>query len=341
MIIAVERYEMWLRCDCPWALLSSVVAVAFAGLFKAFALHIGVTLVLMQIAAKGWRSLLDRRLIGAALIALVPPLVWIAWAAHVGSLGNVVHAGESVFTAQNLWGPLRLLWTGHFWFMLQARLFDQMATPFVAVFALLGLLFADARKQAKTALFWLAGFLFYVALVRDGQKHNYYQLPALPAFTMLAGLGLSALSRRVQGKWIALLLAGFLLVATLYVLPHFRLDLSGPRAGELVRLYSLSDDLVVVLDPGVTRKNQVNYAAHRRGWHANSLRPGGIEQFHQWGARWLVTCLDDDQLKKHPEWLELANRWTKVAEDRGRCGPQGEMHSIAVYDLSEPAAHRP
>jgi len=335
LIVAVERFEVWLRCECKIALLSSVAAVAMAGLLKPFALHIGVTLALWQIAAKGPRSLRDWRLLAAALIALAPPLAWVWWAARVGSLGNVVHSGETVFTAKNLWGPLGLLWSGHFWFKLQARLFDQMATPFVAVFALLGLWFADARKQAPPALFWLAGFLFYVLLVRDGnQMHNYYQLPALPAFALLAALGLSALSRRIQGKWIALLLMGFLLVSTLYVRSHFRLDLSSVRAGEIARQFSKPDDLIAVLDPGATRKNQVIYAAHRRGWHANSLRPGDLEERRDWGARWLVVCLAEKDVNEHSDWLALAAQWKKVAEESGPYGPRGEIHQIAVYDLT-------
>ncbi len=338
LIIAVERFDQWLREGSLHALFAAALAIALAGLFKPFALHIGIALALWQISARGWRSLLDWRLATAAPVAVLPPLAWVWWAAHVGSLGNVVHAGESVFTTKNLWGPLSLLWSGHFWFKLQARLFDQMATPLVTAFAVLSLWFAEARRQARPALFWLAGFLFYVALVRDGnQMHNYYQLPALPAFALLAALGLSALSRRIQGKWIALLLFAFLLMSALYVRSHFRLDLSSTRAGQIARLYSMPNDLVLVLDPGVDRKNQVIYTAHRRGWNTWSLKPGMIEQYRGWGAHWLVVVLDDQQRQAHPEWLVYAGRWRRITEENGDFGRRGGPHTIALFDLTRPA----
>lgn len=338
IILAVERFEFWTREQCFTALLVAALAVALAGLFKPFALHIGVALLLLQLARRGAKSLFDPRLVLFAVIALAPPLAWVWHAARIGSLGNVVGGGESMLTAQHIWGPLALLWSGKFWFTIQARLLDQMATPLVTACAVLAFVWADGRKQTGVALAWLAGFIVYLLLVRDGnQMHNYYQLPALPALALLGGIGLSALSRRLPGKWIALALPVFLLVAALYVRTSFELDLSSQKAGEWVRAVSHHDELIVVLDPGVTRKNQAIYAAHRRGWHERAIHENTLPQKRAWGARWLVSCLEENQIAAHPQWLERMGRYHKLFEFRGPWGRKRQQHTITIYDLSLPA----
>jgi len=338
IILAVERFEFWTREKCFAALLTAAGAVALAGLFKPFALHVGVALLLLQLARGGFKSLFDVKLVVFALIALAPPLAWVAYAASIGSLGNVVGSGESMLTAQHIWGPPSLLWSPKFWFTIQARLFDQMATPLVTACAVAAFVWADGRKQTGVALAWLAGFLVYLLLVRDGnQMHNYYQLPALPALALLGGIGLSALSRRIQGKWIALALPVFLLISALYVRTSFELDLSSQKAGEWARAVSRRNELIVVLDPGATRKNQAIYAAHRRGWHERALHETTLAQRRAWGARWLVSCLEDEQIAAHPQWLQHMNRYHRLFEFRGPWGRNGQEHTIAIYDLSIPA----
>jgi len=333
MIAAVERFEAWTESGRFGVLLQAAVAVALAGLFKPFALHVGVALLLLQINRRGLRSLIDWRLVVFVVVSLVPPLAWVWWAAQIGTLGNVVDSGQSMLTAEHLWGPLSLLWSPRFWFKIQARIFDQAATPIVTALALLALV--GAFRRCRVALFWLAGFLVYLLLVRDGnQMHNYYQLPVVPPLALLAGIGLSLLSQMTRQRWIALVLVGFVVVAGLYVRTSFELDLSSQKAGELVGQFSQPGELIVVLDPGATRKNQAIYAAHRRGWHLRAVHEGQVEKHRDWGARWLVTCLEDSQIAKHPEWIERLATWPKIKEIRGDFGRRGKPHTIAIYDLS-------
>ncbi len=335
LVVAVERYEYWLREKCPAALFQAALAVMLAGLFKPFALHVGLALLIMQIGRGGLRSLLDWRLFVFAAIALAPPLLWVRHAAQIGSLGNVTAAGESWLTAEHLWGPVGLLWSGEFWFKIQARLLDQMATPIVSVLAGVALLWPESRRRAGPLIAWLIAALAYLLLVRDGnQMHDYYQLPFLPVLAALAGIGLAQLATRLDHRWIALLLAVFVVWSGLYVRSAFRLDLSSHRAGLLVREVSRHDDLILALDPGVTRKNQVLYAAHRRGWHERSLKADTITKHVARGARWLVLCLSDDQWERHPQWRERLDGLPLIARDRGAYGPRGQTHTLEVYSLA-------
>lgn len=335
LVLAVERYDAWLRDECPGALWTAAAAVMLAGLFKPFALHVGLALAILQIARGGWRSLLDWRLAVFTVIALVPPVAWVAYSASVGTLGNVVAAeGESWLTASHLWGPLSLLASPHFWFKIQARLFDQMATPLVALLAAATLIAPSARRQAGVGWAWLAAAFAYLLLVRDGnQMHDYYQLPFVPVFALLAGIGLASLSLRLSPKIVAVVLIAFAVWSGLYVRAAFRQDLSSQRAGELVGSVSAPDDLIVAIDPGSTRKNQVLYAAHRRGWHDRKIRPDTVAQHAAWGARWLVTCLEDAQIAAHPEWAAGVAGLPVAARDAGPYGPRGARHTITVYDL--------
>lgn len=347
LVLAVERYELWLRQGRFTVLLQAGLAVMFAGLFKPFALHLGLTLIVMQIAARGFRSLLDWRLVVFALLALCLPLAWVAYAAKIGSLGNVVVGeGESALTAARIMGPISLLWSGGFWMKIQSRLFDQMATPIVTALAVLAFIFRG-KKDAQTpekngitlffvALAWLAGAFGYLLLVRDGnQMHNYYQLPFVPPFVLLAALGLRGLSQKISAHWIILILFVFSLVSFLYVRTSFSLDLSSQLAGESVRQVSEPGDLIVAFDPGSTRKNQVIYAAERRGWFARSIQENSVEIFRKRGAKWLVACLEEKQLAEHPEWLERLAGLEKVVDIYGDLGPRGEKHFIYVYRLSQ------
>jgi len=334
IIAAVERFDYWIRDESVGALCASAMFIALAGLLKPFALHVGFTLALWQLYRQGVRSLFDRRLAAVAFLAVLAPLAWVWYAARIGSLGNVTDAGGSVLTAQHIWGPLNLLWSPKFWFKLQARTFDQAATPIVTALAMWAVAAKDTRRQTMLPLFWLAGFLLYVMIVRDGnQMHDYYQLPVIPALAMLGGMGLGHLAQKISPKWVYLILGAFALMCALYVRQAFVLDLSSEVAGKLVRAVSRHDDLIAVLDPGVTRKNQVLYAAHRRGWHLRNLGENTVNQYRHYGARWLVACLEEKQKAEHPEWVKDLEQLPRVSMIQGPYGLRGGQHFIAVYDL--------
>jgi hypothetical protein len=343
IVLAVERYDQWLRDDRFSAVLTAAGAVGLAGLFKPFALHVGLTLLILRATRRPLRSMffvgqgvisLAADLIVLALLGVLPTLAWVIYAASTGSLGDVVTGGENWTTAKRLWGGVEMLWSGSFWLRMQARLFDQMATPAVSLLALTALLRRESRAQCGVAAAWLAGALAYLLVVRDGNfMHDYYQLPFVPPFAMLAGIGLASLSRRLPAQTVAAALVVFVAWSALYGRTAFYLDLSSLRAGELARVVSVPGDLIVSLDPGSTRKNQLIYAAHRRGWHIGSVNDDTVALYARRGAKWLVLCLEDEQLAQHPEWRGRLGGLQRVAADKGPYGPRGEMHLIEVYRL--------
>ena len=123
---------------------------ALAGLFKPFALHVGVPILILAAMKYRWRLFLKPSLYLYAVVAIVPPLLWIAWAASIGSLGGVTD-GKAVTETPKIWGAWSLLWDGAWYYRLQWRLFDRMMTPVVSVLMLAALVVRDARKQ--TAFF--------------------------------------------------------------------------------------------------------------------------------------------------------------------------------------------
>ncbi|NLH50105.1 MAG: hypothetical protein GX444_16120 [Myxococcales bacterium] len=335
IVLGLERFALWLEDSRGRHLCEAALATLLAGLLKPFALHIGLAMLLLQLARRGWRSLLDWRLVAFAVVTVAVPVAWVVYAARVGSLGDVVTTDESWLTATRLWGKWSLLLSGGFWNRLQGRIFDQLATPLATALALVALLGGESRRQLRLAGAWLVAVLAYLLVVRDGNyMHDYYQLPFLPLIALTAGIGLGWLAKRAHPAWIALLLAGFLVWSALYVRTAFYLDWSSVRAGELVKSLSRPEDLIVSFDPGVTRKNQLIYAAHRRGWHIGAIDQHTAALYAKRGAKWLVACLEDEQLAKHPRWEDELRALPEVARESGPYGPRGERHTIVVYRLS-------
>ena len=342
VIIAMERFDVFVRDGRGRRLAESAVALLVAAQMKPYALHIMAPMAVWLVAQRGWRSLRDWRLAAAAFAAAAPAVAWVAYGAHLGSLGNVVPRDAALsragvvrrLLAGNLFGSWSTLASGKYWFTLQARIFDQMATPIVSVLALTAVLFGAARKQAAFALTWLIGPLIYILLVREGNEiHNYYQMPFVAPFAMLAGVGLANLAERWPGRWVGVVPIAFAVVAALYVRTSFYLDMSSVRAGEMARRYSVSNDLIVAVDPGVDRNNQVIYAAHRRGWHFNDVPPDLVDLYRRRGAKWIVVCLDKQQMQAHPEWRARLGGLPRLAAETGNLGPRGEWHLIELYRL--------
>jgi 4-amino-4-deoxy-L-arabinose transferase-like glycosyltransferase len=347
LIIAMERFDLFAADPRDAWLLQSGLALLVAAQLKPYALHAMAPMAVWLALQRGWRALADRRLATVAALVILPEAAWLAWGVHLGSLGNVVPRGgpggplgiaTRLFAGNNLFGSWQMLASGKFWFVLQARIFDQMATPIVSVLALLALILPAARRQAAFGLVWLLGPVVYVLLVRDGNYiHNYYQFPFIAPFAMLAGVGLATAAERWPGRWVAIVLVAFAVMAALYVRTSFYLDMASVRAGELARQYSAPNDLIVAVDPGVDRNNQVIYAAHRRGWHFNDVPPDLVDVYRRRGAKWIAVCLDKEQMAKHPEWRARLGGLPRVAAETGFWGSRGEWHLVELYRLTPTA----
>ncbi|MBZ0272445.1 glycosyltransferase family 39 protein [bacterium] len=340
-VAAAERFQAWLGTDRARDLAAAAIWLSLAGLFKAYALCLGLLFAAGGLAFRGFAIARDRRFWAAAIVAALPPLAWIVYASRVGSLGNVLEqAGDPFVTAQHLFGDPALLTSGKFWATIQSRLFDRMMTPVVTIFALASLIFADTRRRSGYVWLWLAALGAYVLIIRSGNaEHNYYQLPFAAPWALLAGAGLVAFARklanRIEPARLATAVAvAFVALSAVYVRAEYRRDLSSVVAGETARNATEPGDLLLVLDPGSTRKNQAIYQAHRRGWHVRRLTAETLEQYRAWGATAAVVCVSPDQIEASREGLAaLDMKYTRLAvtsafgDDR--------PHTIAVYSLRD------
>ena len=312
--------------------------LSLAGLFKPFALHAAFPMAILTFAKMRWAAFRRPELYVFAVIALVPPLAWVGWAMHVGTLGNVTNeTGTGGLT--KMFGELSLLWSPRWYNILQARVFDQMLTPVVTAMAFAALVIRSSRKQSGFFLVWFIGVALYFAIVRmANQEHNYYQLPATAPMAALGGIGLSAILHKLHGTKreaaAGFVLLLFAVVSMLYVRPRFALEMSSHIAGKMVAAETSSSEKIVVVDPGATRKNQVLFAADREGWHFQHLKPEDIQRYKDLGAKAVVLVLEDSQQARAADTKEaLSEQATLVKRTEGAYGKDGRNHEITIYRL--------
>ena len=338
MIAALYHFDRYCDTETFGQVMAAALFTCLAGLFKPFALHIGVPILIMALVRFRWRILTRPALYLYVVIALAPPLAWVAWAAKIGTLGGVTYDG-AVASAPHLWGKWSLLWDPSWYYRLQWRQLDRMATPVVPLLVLAAVILPDARKKAPLFLWWLAGVAVYIGLVRQGNFiHNYYQLPAAAPFAALAATGLFGIAKKLSAKngrrLVGTLMAVFFVVSLIYALPHFRLDLSSDQAGKLAAQYTAPGEKLLVMDPGATRKNQVLWAAHRQGWHFQNLKVAHVKEYKELGAAVVVLVLEPSQIKKAAEVRQfLAAESDFLVVKSGALGKRGEHHEIRLYRL--------
>jgi len=338
-IAAADYFHKWLERDETADLYKAGLATCLAGLFKAFSLHIGILFLIAAIWRRGPGVIKDKRLYIFGAISLALPLAWIWYASRIGSLGNVLaEPGGTIAGAPHLWGDFGLLFKPEFWAKIQSRVFDRSLTPVVTLLAGASLVFSATRKKSGYLWLWMFSVLCYVMIVRSGNlEHNYYQLPFTPPLALLAGAGLTGLTQKAgmrisKDKFLFAVLLVFLVVSGLYVRAEYRQDLSSVRAGELAREFSAPGDILLVLDPGATRKNQVLYHANRRGWHVRRLNAEGVEKYRKWGADFAVVCLSKDQIDRGKDALVHLGKNYSMSATASATG-DGRVHLINIFSL--------
>jgi len=343
IIAAVYHFDLYCENEKSKDALIAAAFTSLAGLFKPFALHIGLAFLIMAVIKFRWTIFRRPVLYLFAIIALAPPVLWVMWAAKTGTLGGVTD-GRSVVAAPHLWGKLSLLWDPSWYFKLQGRLFDRMSTPVVSILALGAIFTKEGRKKGKLFFIWLLSVAFYMAVVRSGnQGHNYYQLPASPAFGALGAIGFMVILKKTGEKFrmplFALIVLGFFIVSFIYTIPHFSKDLSSHIAGEMAAKHTNPGDKILVMDPGVTRKNQVIFSSGREGWHFNYLKIDHLWEYKELGAKVVVLVIEQSQMEKAEEMMKhLAGNYLLLEKSSGEFNhrsakAKNRRHNILIYKL--------
>lgn len=340
-IAALHHFNRWIQTNTEPDFIWAAFWLALAGLLKPFALLAGVPILGLWLFKDGLRLFLKPQAYIFGLIVLVPTFAWLTHALNVGDLGGVTK-NAGLADTDKIWGPIERLWDPKFYFRLQWRLFDRAITPIASLLAGLGLI-AMRGSIARLPRFWLLGVVVYILLIRNGNYvHNYYQLPFVPVAALLAAMGFNwGLTRyysKPAGKIAAfIVLAGFLVLSLIYVRSDFSQDLSSVKAGRLLEKVSTADDLVYILDPGSTRKNQAIYYSHRRGWHTNHCRPSRIEDYRKLGAAYFMTVLEKHQVTTNQQCLDqLKQTYNLLVDEKDDEDSSVVKHTYLIFDLSEP-----
>jgi 4-amino-4-deoxy-L-arabinose transferase-like glycosyltransferase len=182
----------WSERPSAGVLFAAALALAAAALVKAPAAHVGLVIVYFAVKRAGWRrALADPRLLAAALVALLPPIAWYAWAHRFYTLyGNSLGiSNESHFIGLDVLWPPRFLAGNLEWETL------AVFTPPGVLLALAGL--RTRRARLEPALVWYgAAWVFYLVAARTTGDSwaRYYHAASIPAGCLLMGAGAAALA---------------------------------------------------------------------------------------------------------------------------------------------------
>jgi hypothetical protein len=212
------------------------------------------------------------------------------------------------------------------------RVATSSLTPVVSMVALVGFLLRPRIPSGWLFHGWALAMGVVVVIAGEGNRHDWYQLPIVPAAAALGGRACDEVSRRIRrrlgsapalicasGFWLGLAAASYLCLA-----PHYepkRLPLW--QAGQELDRITPPDALVLIADNGDPTGI---YYSRRRGWHF--LQDFGrspvdsqhaileLERFRREGASYLVFTSDSfwgrEIYRTFREYVEA--RYRRVSE---------------------------
>ena len=189
------------------------------------------------------------------------------------------------------------------WVKLARRLFFEVTSPGLAMFAVAGLRRARAAAGRGPAplgfvLAWLAGaFAYLLVFFPLNLIHNYYQVPFVAPLALLAGLGGAWLVERLPrigpvplGTLLFALALGLAAIMPMR-LGWYRIDTLRERAGAAIRAHTPANALVVAVDHGSEFTDpRLLYRADRFGFPVKGPDVNAVllEHLRDAGARSIV-----------------------------------------------------
>ena len=206
-------------------------------------------------------------------------------------------------------------------------------------FALAGLTVTVRSPQTATRHHlsaWILGSAAYIFLFFNlNVVHDYYQLPLIAPFALLAGMGMQSLSRK---HMVAAPVAGVIVffanigwAERRYYQPVG----ATAMAGEIVRAHTPPGALVIASWPEADpRSPHMLYEAHRYGWSVRSrfLTEGLVEQLRGQGAAYLALLRPVTGARDRP--------WPGRSESFPFIDHFGREQQLELIDLSGPGAPR-
>lgn len=294
----------------------------------------------------------------SALAAGVPALAFAWWRRHV----DAVNAAAPDWTwlpgyykeVNPLWwyvGDVHQRLEMAPWMKLARRMWSEVASPAGVLVSIVGIGFggADTRRERPSArafaLAWAAGGLAYLLVFFPlNLIHNYYQVPFIAPFALLAGLGAERIaSARGIRMWLGAAVLHSALVVMLvqpgqlgwYRVDHVRVEAGAAIAGRVP-----ATDLVIAVDRGSEYSDpRLLQRADRFGWAVKpaDLTAELLERLMREGARWVAWVEEPGRADLAlPAMLAPRERWTVPIEYAQR--RIATLHVIELPRGADPAA---
>ncbi len=316
-------FSVWLQHPTDTKLmLGGSLATGLAILVKLPAVIIGLPFAYMAWKQDGSRFLRNRGLWLVAVLCLFFPFCWYSHAYLISlSYAPYMFFGE---------GGLRLHSIEVPYISILRRFATVGITPLAFVAAVVGAILPCRTKFGHVFHWWLLAMVLFIFLAGSGNRHPWYQLPAVPIAAALAGAACDFISRRLTSNASLVLglifFGGLAYLSDTYVRPLYHpwaapLVAAGREVGEIAPEAAL----VVVADEGDS--SALYYSGHR-GWHFLpnlGARPSDsqqaiaeLERLKREGARYLVftqySCWWLSYYKQFAAYLQA--RYPRISETR-------------------------
>ena len=212
VLLALERFLTFLEDDRWSTLIQSSASMSLAILVKPTTLHIGLVLIVLTVYDRGWRRLLQPKLLAFAAISLLPPAAYYAHAASIyltyGNTFGVILGGDSK------WGTLAWRLDPHFYGNLAFIEAAWILGPVGTLLAIVGLLRYRARSWRVLVVSWMVATAIYYFIVARyaGNPGSGASLPFVRGASVgppsrrwargrNAGAGRKPMDARHSGRW--------------------------------------------------------------------------------------------------------------------------------------------
>lgn len=266
-IMALYFFRQWLeRSNSLSLLLAAGLATGSAILIKAPAVIIGVPLLYMAWQEQGAGCFRQPKVWLFAALSLIFPAAWYLHA-YLITLSYAPHkfAGSEGMALADL--PLYAL--------IVRRLVGSSLTPLVTAAMVLGFCLPTPRKHGRAFHWWLAAVGLFALLAGLGNRHPWYQLPAVPIAAALSGRAFHFALRRLgtfAGSKITRPVAAIMLLIALGFFSYKAVKpLYDPwaiplrKAGHRIDRIAPPEALAIFVADGDSSEI---YYSKRKGWHA-------------------------------------------------------------------------
>lgn len=306
-------------------LLLSALMTTGAFLVKIPTVHILLPLFYLALCRFGFRAFINLKLYLFLFLIFAPTTLWYVWAYQLGKMSGLTVNIWNIGTDK--WGNLAVWTDPTFYTVILNRIHYSILTPILTPFAILGFFIKCRKKEEYVFHLWILAVVIYFFAAAIGNKvHSYYQLPIIPALSVLAIKGLSVLFNerikdmlfyRASSFLTIVILISFAVLSYVYIKPSYQIMWPFYYAAQEVKEHAKKDDLILVADWSYP---EVLYYSERKGYHINpwETTPEVVEGYTKDKVKYLVIVYISKQ-NLPPHWREYLENSKVVKEEPAWC----------------------